>query len=238
MGRHSTIEDLNPESDMANQLDLEEQEQLDQLKHFWQQWGNAITWLAIVVLGSFAAWNGYQYWQRSQAAQAAAMYDEVERVLKSGDPARLDRALADMKDKFAGTVYAQQAALLAAKSYFEAGKPDAAKAALVWVIEKSGDEGYQAVARLRLAAVLLEAKEYDEGLKQLAAPMPGEFAALAADRRGDILVLQGKTDLARAEYERAFKGLDDRGEYRRLVEVKLNALGVNPRAADAVEVKK
>ena len=223
---------------MANQLDLEEQEQLDQLKHFWQQWGNAITWLAIVVLGSFAAWNGYQYWQRSQAAQAAAMYDEVERVLKSGDPARLDRALADMKDKFAGTVYAQQAALLAAKSYFEAGKPDAAKAALVWVIEKSGDEGYQAVARLRLAAVLLEAKEYDEGLKQLAAPMPGEFAALAADRRGDILVLQGKTDLARAEYERAFKGLDDRGEYRRLVEVKLNALGVNPRAADAVEVKK
>ena len=223
---------------MANQLDLEEQEQLDQLKHFWQQWGNAITWLAIVVLGSFAAWNGYQYWQRSQAAQAAAMYDEVERVLKSGDPARLDRVLADMKDKFAGTVYAQQAALLAAKSYFEAGKPDAAKAALVWVIEKSGDEGYQAVARLRLAAVLLEAKEYDEGLKQLAAPMPGEFAALAADRRGDILVLQGKTDLARAEYERAFKGLDDRGEYRRLVEVKLNALGVNPRAADAVEVKK
>ena len=223
---------------MANQLDLEEQEQLDQLKHFWQQWGNAITWLAIVVLGSFAAWNGYQYWQRSQAAQAAAMYDEVERVLKSGDPARLDRALADMKDKFAGTVYAQQAALLAAKSYFEAGKSDAAKAALAWVIEKSGDEGYRAVARLRLAALLLEAKEYDEGLKQLAAPMPGEFGALAADRRGDILVLQGKTDLARAEYEQAFKGLDDQGEYRRLVEVKLNALGVNPRAADAVEVKK
>ena len=223
---------------MANQLDLEEQEQLDQLKHFWQQWGNAITWLAIVVLGSFAAWNGYQYWQRSQAAQAAAMYDEVERVLKSGDPARLDRALADMKDKFAGTVYAQQAALLAAKSYFEAGKTDAAKVALVWVIEKSGDEGYRAVARLRLAAVLLEAKEYDEGLKQLTAPMPGEFAALAADRRGDFLVLQGKKDLARAEYEQAFKGLDDRGEYRRLVEVKLNALGVNPRAADAVEVKK
>ncbi len=61
---------------MANHLDLEEQEQLDQLKHFWKQYGNPITWLLIVVLGSVAGWNFYQYWQRSQASQAAIMFDE------------------------------------------------------------------------------------------------------------------------------------------------------------------
>ena len=70
---------------MANHLDLEEQEQLDELKHFWKQYGNAITWVLIVVLSGFAAWNGYQQWERSQAAQAAGMYDEVERVVATGD---------------------------------------------------------------------------------------------------------------------------------------------------------
>ena len=62
---------------MAKHLDLEEQEQLDELRHFWKTYGNLITWLLIAVLGTFAAWNGYQYWQRSRAVQAAALFDEV-----------------------------------------------------------------------------------------------------------------------------------------------------------------
>ena len=219
---------------MANNLDLEEQEQLDQLKHFWKQYGNLITWSLIVVLAAFAGWNLYQRWQQSQASQAAALYDEVERVAKAGDVAKLDRAMSDMKDKFPGTTYAQQAALMSAKVYFEGGKIEQAKASLSWVAEKSPDEGYQAIARLRLAAVLMESKNYDDALKQLSGAFPGEFAALVADRKGDIFSLQGKRTDARAEYEKAFKGLGERAEYRRLVEVKLNALGVNPRADGTV----
>ena len=221
---------------MANNLDLEEQEQLDQLKHFWKQYGNLITWALILVLGAFAGWNLYQRWQQSQASQAAALYDEVERVAKAGDVAKLDRVMADMKDKFPGTAYAQQAALMSAKVYFEAGKIEQAKASLSWVAEKSSDEGYQAIARLRLAAVLMEAKAYDEAFKQLNGAFPAEFAALVADRKGDIFSLQGKKSEARAEYEKAYKTFGDRAEYRRLVEVKLNALGVNPRADAALAV--
>jgi len=214
---------------MANHLDLEEQEQLDQLKHFWKQYGNLLTWALMAVLAAFAGWNSYQYWQRSQATQAAAMYDEVERVVKSGDLARLDRALADMKDKFTGTTYAQQAGLLAARVYFEAGNAEAAKAALGWVADKSPDEGYQAIARLRLAGILLASKAYDEALKQLSGSFPVEFNALVADRKGDIYAVQGKKTEAVTEYGKAYAGLDERTEYRRLVEVKLNALGVNPK---------
>src|SRR5450830_1862580 len=118
---------------MANQLDLEEQEQLDQLKHFWKSYGNAITWALIAVLGFFAAWNFYQYWQRNQAAQAAAMFDEVERVVKAADTAKVDRVFADMKERFATTTYAQQAGLLVAKHYYNSGNLEAAKAALGWV---------------------------------------------------------------------------------------------------------
>ena len=148
---------------MANQLDLEEQEQLDELKHFWKQYGNAITWVLIVVLSSFAAWNGYQQWERSQAAQAAAMYDEVERVVATGDVAMAERAFSDMKDRFARTTYAQQAGLLLAKLAVEKTKPEVAKSALTWVSEKSSDEGYSAIAKLRLADLLIDANYLPEG---------------------------------------------------------------------------
>ncbi len=219
-------------------LDLEEQEQLDQLKHFWRQYGNVITWVLIVVLAGFAGWNLYQYWQRSQAAQAAAMYDEVERMARAGDPAKLDRAWADMKDKFGSTTYAQQAGLLAAKVNADAGRVDAAKAALQWVADQSSDKGYQAVARLRLAGVLLDAKAYDEALKQLAGEFPAELVALAADRRGDIYQAQGKKAEAVSEYLKAFQGLDAGSDYRRLIDVKLAALGASPQPATATGEKK
>ena len=218
---------------MAKHLDLEEQEQLDELKHFWKQYGNLITWSLIAVLSAFAGWNGYQYWQRSQAAQAAVMYEEVERALQSGDLTRVDRSLADMKDRFGRTTYAQQAGLLAARAHYDKGNVDASRAALNWVAEKSSDEGYQAIAKLRLAGLLLDKKAYDEALQQVSGNFPKDFAALAADRRGDILAAQGKKSEAAAQYEKAYKGLEERVEYRRLVEVKLNALGVDPTAGQA-----
>lgn len=212
---------------MARHLDLEEQEQLDELKHFWKQYGNAITWFLIAVLGSFAAWNGWNYWQRTQATQASGLFDEVERAAAGGDVARVEQAFKDMKDKYPRTSYAQQAGLMAAKVLSEKGKPDGAKAALQWVADSSSDEGYQAIARLRLAALSVEAKAYDEALKHLSAGFPKPFEALAADRRGDVYNLQGKKNEAKAEYTKAWQGLDEEGDYRTLVEVKLTALGVD-----------
>lgn len=222
---------------MAKPLDLEEQEQLDELKHFWKNYGNLITWTLIVVFGAIAAWNGWQYWQRTQAAQSSAMFEEVERAVAGGDVTRLERAFTDMKDKFGGTTYAHQAGLLAAKTFADKGNNDAAKAALAWVADKASDEGYQAIARLRLAGLLADAKSYDDALKQLAGDFPAEFEALVADRRGDIYNLQGKKAEARDEYLKAWRGLDERAEYRRVVEIKLNAMGVDPQpgvAAPAV----
>ncbi len=215
---------------MAKHLDLEEQEQLAEFKHFWKSYGDLITWILIAVFATVAAWNGYQYWQSRQATQAASMYDEVDRAVQSGDIPRIERSVADMKDRFGRTVYAEQSGLLAAKTYYEKGNTDAAKAALAWVSDKATDEGYKSIAKLRLAGILLETKAYDEAWKLVSGTFPKDFASLASDRRGDILFAQGKKVEARAEYEKAFKGLDERTEYRRLVEVKLNALGVDPAA--------
>ena len=218
---------------MANQLDLEEQEQLDELKAFWKKYGNLITVILTIALAAFAGWNIYQRWQQNQASQAAALFDEVERNAVAGDVPKLERVFADMKDKYPNTSFAQQAGLVAARVFFEGAKPDQAKAALTWVAEKSSDNGYQAIAKLRLASVLVETAAYDDALKLLSGSFPAEFSALVSDRVGDIYMLQGKKQEARAEFEKAFKAFDERVEYRRLVEVKLNSLGVNPKPAVA-----
>jgi predicted negative regulator of RcsB-dependent stress response len=226
---------------MANQLDLEEQEQLDELKAFWKQWGNLITTVLTVALVAFAGWNIYQRWMQNQASQAAALFEEIERNAVAGDLPKLERVFADMKDKYPDTSFAQQAGLVAARVFFEGAKPDQAKAALTWVAEKSSDDGYQAIAKLRLASVLVEGAAHDDALKLLSGSFPAEFSALVSDRRGDIYLLQGKKAEARTEFEKAFKAFDERAEYRRLVEVKLNSLGINPKpvvAAVPAEITK
>ncbi|MFT4196095.1 YfgM family protein [Ottowia sp.] len=216
---------------MATNLDLEEQEQLDALKHFWNRWGNLITWLLIAVLAAYTAWTGWQYWERRQAALAAVLYDEIGRGAQAGDVARTLRALADMKDKYGGTAYAAQGALLAAKLLHDKDKPAEAKAALAWAAEKAPGDGLKAIARLRLASLHTGDKAYDEALKTLSASFPEPFVPLAADRRGDVLLLQGKRAEAAVEFGKAYQGLAaDAGDYRRLVGIKLNALGIDPEA--------
>jgi predicted negative regulator of RcsB-dependent stress response len=154
---------------MASHLDLEEQEQLDALKHFWKRWGDAITWALIAVLGAYAAWTAWQSWSNRQAAQAAALYDTVERAAILGDVALLERAVSDIEDKYASTTYAQQSAMLAARIYSDKGDVPAARKQLQWLIDKGDDEAYQALARLRLAALLMQEQVFDDARKLLAA---------------------------------------------------------------------
>ncbi|MEP6557206.1 MAG: tetratricopeptide repeat protein [Burkholderiales bacterium] len=214
-------------------LDLEEQEQLDQLRAFWRQWGNLITWLLIAVLGAYAAWNGFQWWQRSQAAQAAGLYEQVDEAARGGDVERLNRAFDTIRDKAGSSVLAQQAGLLTARTLFEKEQTDAARAALTWVADKGSDTGLRAIAKLRLAALLTAAKSFDAALAQLGSDFPAPFAPLVADQRGDVLSMQGNRDAAVAEYRKALAGFGDRADYRRLVEIKLTALGVNASASTA-----
>lgn len=223
---------------MAQALDLDEQEQLDQIKHFWKTWGNLISWVLIAVLGSYAAWNGYQYWERSQAGKAAALYDELERAASSGDLVRVERSLADMKDKFGRTQFAQQSALLAAKTLQAQGKADAARDALNWVANGATDPAYRDIARLRVAALQLDAKAYDDALKSLGSDFTPEMSGLAADLRGDVLQAKGQSAEAVSAYQQAWKKLADTPDYRRLVKAKLNALGIDPEPALVSETPK
>lgn len=218
---------------MATQLRLEEQEQLDQIKDFWKQYGNLITWLLILGLGTLAAFGGWRYWQTEQAAKAAVLFDDLERSAQSGDVERVARAFQDMTQRYARTTYAEQAGLLAAKVQAEHHQADAAQASLQWVIDHADEPAYTAVARLRLAGLLMDGKRLDDAAKVLSASFPDEFRGLAADRRGDLLQLQGKKAEAQAAYQEAYKALGADVDYRKIVATKLTVLGAPPAEAPA-----
>jgi predicted negative regulator of RcsB-dependent stress response len=216
---------------MATRLDLDEQEQLDALKHYWKQYGNLITWTLILALGGYAAFNGWNWYQRDLSAKAGVLYDELDKAAQAGDAEKAGRVFDDIRQRYASTVFAAQAGLLAAKVQIDKKQPEAALASLEWVAGNASETEYRTVARLRQAGLLLEQKKPDEALKLLPTEPPKAFAALVADRRGDILLSQGKTDEARVAYRSAYDSMDDKLDYRRLVEAKLTSLGAAPAEA-------
>ncbi len=211
---------------MASHLDLEEQEQLDQLKAFWKQWGNLITWVITAALLAFAGWQGWNKYQSVQAAQASAKYDLLDQSVQAGDADKAAVVFEDLKSHYGSSAYAAQAALATAKVQLDKGQADKAAASLAWAADNAGDDNYRDIARLRLAGLQITAKQFDAAAKTLDAIKSSEFTGLVADRRGDLLLLQNKPAEARAEFQKALAALDKTLDYRRLVEAKLATLGV------------
>ena len=213
--------------------DLEEQEQIATLKAWWDKYGNLTSWVLIAGLAAYSGFTGWSYYQRNQAAQASALYDELQLAVDAKDNAKVLRAAGDMESKFGSTAYAPMSALVAAKSSFEANDLKSAKAQLQWAGEHGGDE-FKAVAKVRLAGLLLDEKAYDEALKVLSGDVAPQFAGAVADRKGDILVAQNKLVEARAAYQAALDATDKKNPGRQLIQLKFEAIGGSvPAAKDA-----
>lgn len=211
--------------------DLEEQEQLAQLKAFWAQYGNLITWVITITLACYA---GYSFWQKSQvtkAQEASLLYDEAQKAAQAKDTAKMLRVASDMESRFGGTTFASMTALLAAKVSVEANDLKSAREHLEWAANKGADEELQVVAKIRLAGVLLDEKSYDAALKLLDGTFPPQFAGVVADRKGDILFAQNKLAEARAAYQLALEKTDQHSPGRQLIQLKLDALGAAAKAA-------
>lgn len=214
---------------MASQhFDLDEQEQLDRIKDFWKRYGNFITWVLIVALAVLGSWMGYKQWQVRKATEASVLFGAFEQALQEGDETRFKRALEDLGKSYPTTTYTQQAHLQVAKFRFDKGDLSGAKQELQYVVDNAPDEGYQAIARLRLSGVLVELKDLDAALQVLAAEIPASFAYLVTDRQGDIYALKGNWQEAKKAYEKAYQLADDTSSYRPMIEVKMRALGVEP----------
>ena len=204
--------------------DLEEQEQIANFKAFWNRFGNLISWVLIIALGSYAGYNFWNSHQRGKAAEASGLYDQMFEAAQANDNAKVQRMAADIESKYDSTAYAQMAALAAAKTAFDANDLKTAKAQLQWAVDHGNDE-YKSIARLRLSGVLLDEKAYDQALTLLNGDFLPQFAAEVADRKGDVLVAQNKLPEARTAYQAALEKMDKKHPGRQIVQIKLEAIG-------------
>ncbi|MGE5768710.1 MAG: YfgM family protein [Betaproteobacteria bacterium] len=205
--------------------DLEEQEQIDSLKTWWKMYGNLVTGVVVAASLAVIGWQGWNWYQRGQAAQASAIYAVLEQAVAARDAQRVKSAAGELAEKYGSTSYATLGALLAARQSFDAGDLKTAKAQLGWAAEHAKDE-LKDLARLRLAAVLLDEQAFDEALKQLEATPAPAFAVRYLELKGDVLVAQGKKADARTAYKAALDK-DQGGERpgRELLRQNLDNLG-------------
>jgi len=204
--------------------DLEEQEQLASIKAWWDRWGNLVLTAVTAVLLAIAAFNGWRWYERHEAGNAAILYDQFVGALEGTDLARKKELAGTLIERYGRTVYAPMAALHIAKVNVEAGDAGAAMAQLRWVIDKSGHPELVQIARLRLAGILLDEKSHDEALRLLSGDVPEELAASFADRRGDVLLAMGKSDEARVAYQEALAKAGGQHPLRPIIQLKLDAL--------------
>ena len=205
-------------------LDSQEQEQMDALKAWWKDNGKWLMLTVALVVGGVAAVRGWQSYQNNQAGGAAILYAELEMQLGSNDPKRINDAAAAVMDKFSSTAYAPRAALMAAQINIHVRDLARAKTQLQWVIDHSAESGLQNVARLKLASVMLDEKNYTDALKLLETTSAEAYTALFADLRGDVLSAQGKVEEARTAYKQALDKIEAQSKYRNMIQMKLDAL--------------
>jgi predicted negative regulator of RcsB-dependent stress response len=206
-------------------LDSHEEEQLEALKNWWKENRNQILGGILIVVVVMGGWRGWQYYRHQQSVEAATLYQQFIQQLGSNDPKRINDAAAAVMNKFSSTPYATRAALLAAQVNEQGKDKTRAKTQLQWVIDNAGEDTLKDVARLRLAAMLLDEKNYADALKLLDAKHPDSFNGLYDDLRGDVLSAQGKIDEARSSYKLAYEKIDPQSMYRNLIQMKLDALG-------------
>jgi predicted negative regulator of RcsB-dependent stress response len=210
---------------MSMAYDLEEQEQIEALKDWWKHNGRLVLLAVLAALIAFAAVTGWRYYKDQQSAQASQLYGELEKAVQASDTRKINEVAGQIIDRYGRTAYAPMAALVAAKASVDAGDLKTAGSRLAWAVEHARDEETAAVARLRLAAVRLDEKQYEEALRLLEQKHPEAFSGLYADLRGDVLVAQGKLAEARAAYKQALEKLAPETTYRLIVQAKLDGIG-------------
>jgi predicted negative regulator of RcsB-dependent stress response len=207
-------------------LDLEEQEQVAELRAWWQQHGTLIVVVIVALALALAGWQAWRWYEGSQATRAGALYDALTRAAQAGDAKALRDTNGVLVEDYSRTLYATMGALTAARFYYDHGDLKNARAQLEWATAHSPTDDFRDLARLRLAAVLLEEKSYDDALRQLAEPHAAAYDAQFAALKGDVLVAKNDPAQARAAYKLALEKADSGdASFRESVRMRLEALG-------------
>ncbi|MCP1660594.1 YfgM family protein [Neisseria perflava] len=204
---------------------LEEQQELDNFKHFWKGWGR---WLFAVLVIAALGYLGYTMYQRHQVTQsqeAAGVLEQlVTKAQQKADQKVINADLQKLQENYPQTIAAAQATLMVAATEFDAGRYDVAAGHLNWVLKNQKAPLVQALAAQRMAVVKLQQKKYDEALNALNTPVEVDFEPLLLETKGDVYVAQNKAKEAVESYEQALGKTAKDAAARDLLQMKIDAL--------------
>ena len=206
-------------------LDLEEQEQVDELKALWKKYGSYVTKGAIAFFVLYGLFQGWGYYQNKQSLSASEAYQSIV-VLDEKNTKEIIQKAQSLIDDYSGTPYAGRAAILFAKASYAEGSKDKAKEKLEWASRHAKESATESIALIQLGQILLEEKKYDEALKKANDVDNEGYLGLANDLKGDILNAMNKKEDAKKAYLEALKRFGPKDPYARFTQEKLEALGV------------
>lgn len=205
-------------------LDLEDQEQLDEFKAWWDAYGKLTINVVVLCIAAYAAWQGYQYFQNKKSLEASDLYQAMMAI--ELDQTDLVAAEANkLMETYDTTPYAGRAAIYLAKSEFQSEKNDEAKTHLQWAIDQAQESAVQSIASIQLATLLLSEKDYAGAQKALSTANDAGYLGIKESLMGDVYLAQGKQSDAKASYEKALANLDPQGRLSLYAQQKLEALG-------------
>lgn len=207
-----------------------EEQQVEALKAWWAENGKAVIAGVLLGAGAIGGWRFWEYRQETLAVAASDSFSQAMEAVEAGDTGKV-LSLADaLQDDQPGSLYSAYTNLAAARASVENEDLADAAARLAWVAENAPQADVQMIARVRLARLQGALGEATKGLSTLPDDVPEAFVGLVEEARGDLLLLTGDRDNARAAYE-----LAQASQYvanRQGLAMKLNELALPSSAED------
>lgn len=188
-----------------------EEEQIAQMKDWWQRNGKSLILGVIVALALVIGW---QTWQKREAQQAENMSVLYQQLLEASFSENTDLATAaELLNKLdeAGSnhAYTQYARLIVARLAVDEGRLADAQAELAKVEAKPASNTLGELAQQRLARVLAAQGKAEDALQLLTGKGLPAYQAMRDELRGDILMQLGRVQEARTAYLQAQKNLPE-----------------------------
>lgn len=210
---------------------LTEEEQIENLKRLWKEYGTSIIASVVVATAGYLGWNYWQETEQRKAETASEYFEQMltanmaDRSTAEGEAAAatLDHLAEQIRQTDSGSFYAVQSAFLTARQAVEAGELEKAASELEQILANTDDPSLRQIARLRLARVLAEQGQYDAALAQLGDQPVAGFESQQAEVQGDVLRAKGDKAAAVTAYEKALEKFSGEDQQRRiLLEMKLD----------------
>lgn len=182
---------------------ITEEEQIEQIKRWWQKHGNTLSTLLLVVVACFA---GYRYWhwhQQKIALQASSLYEQMLVAYTNQDSEGISARANSLITNFPKSVYGDAAHLTLAKMAAEKKSFKTASEHLQKVIAADHNAAFTQIAKLRLARILLTQKQYQPALQAIDLVSNNSYLPLVSELRGDIYTAMGKYAEAKSAYDQA-----------------------------------